>query len=290
VECRREVPAQGGGSITAIEIQRRYLHHAEAHADAPYMPPWTRVVCERWGDVLDRLADGPARVADRLDWGIKLAMYRDRAERRGFAWHTLAEWSALARERELTRLARRGVPSPIEALLGIEMEQQRTADPEPPEATPDQPGDRLDAFIVLRNELLEIDTRWGQLGPEGLFDALDRTGVLDHGVGVEGIEEAMEHPPDGSRAQVRGAAILRLAPHGDRYTAGWDHIFDHETGRRLDLSNPFADAELWRMPRPAPGTGQEPAPTDQLPPVDDRLWEGFSRIWARVRRGRARDV
>jgi len=284
VECRAGVPARRGGAITAIGIQRRYLHHAQRCLDAPFMPSWAREACERWGEILDRLEAGPDRVSRTLDWGIKLAMYRDRVERRGFEWSELAGWSAPMAALERARLARRRT-SDDDPLVP---ETQRPADAELwlKDATGGARA-RLKEFIALRHELLEIDTRWALLGPGGVFDALDRAGVLDCGAGVDGIEEAVDQPPSGSRARVRGMAIRRLARAGERYSAGWDHVFDQETGRRLDLSDPFVQTERWREPQPAPPPPPAPAvapPEEELTPPRgaEGLWESVSRALSRL--------
>ena len=54
----------------------------------------------------------------------------------------------------------------------------------------------LERFLSLRDEFYQIDTRFGQIGPRGIFTALDRRGVLDHKVAaVDGVEAAMREPP-----------------------------------------------------------------------------------------------
>jgi hypothetical protein len=77
------VELASGGTITALEIQRHYLRLARVHVAR--LPRWAGELCEVWQDTLDRLQRGTGAVADRLDWAIKLAMFRVRASRDGHA-------------------------------------------------------------------------------------------------------------------------------------------------------------------------------------------------------------
>lgn len=106
------------------------------------------------------------------------------------------------------------------------------------------------AVLRARDEFFEIETRFSQLGQKGIFVNLDRSGVLDHRVpGVDNFEHAMEQPPAGGRAQLRGRVVCRLFG-----TAGvhcdWERIVDAGQGKALDLSDPFSEDEDWKpMPR-----------------------------------------
>ena len=107
--------------------------------------------------------------------------------------------------------------------------------------------DQLQTFITLRQDLFAIDTRFGQLGDQGIFSALDRAGVLTHHVaGVDDIEGAMEQPPAGGRAEMRGRRIREVSGAGERYVCDWHGLWDYKGRRRLDLNDPFATAVEWR--------------------------------------------
>ena len=107
--------------------------------------------------------------------------------------------------------------------------------------------ERLPAFIALRHELFEIDTRFGQLGDTSIFAALDRAGVLAHRVpGVGDVEHAMEHPPAGGRAHLRGRYVRELSGAEERYTCDWHGVWDHAASRMIDLGDPFASAADWQ--------------------------------------------
>jgi hypothetical protein len=117
-------------------------------------------------------------------------------------------------------------------------------------------------LLKLRQELFEIDWRFGQIGEGSLFAQLDCTGVLDHRFpGVDNIEHAVGHPPDFGRAKLRGEVIRRVAHVRDRFSADWKGVFDLDSWVMLDLNDPFASEEHWRNispPRPLGGPLADP--------------------------------
>jgi hypothetical protein len=245
------------------------------------MPPWTETVCTAWDAILERLARGPDAVAMSLDWAIKRAIFRRHAERRGFSWSAIGVWSSVVEAIEDAR--RVAAPGALPRLCASQLRSDETmratvaaVSPRLDAACLDWNG--LDDFLALRGELFELDTRWGLLGPEGLFNALDAAGVLDHRVaGVDGIEAAVAQPPAMGRARVRGDAIRRLAAERHRYSAGWDGIWDHETPRRLDLSDPFCEAEVWSPPRTPAVPSRPPQQASYRLPFWERLHRAISR-------------
>jgi hypothetical protein len=104
----------------------------------------------------------------------------------------------------------------------------------------------LDSVLKVRQELLEIDTRFGELGGNGLFADLEKAGVLTHHIpGVEQIDNAMVHPPQIGRARLRGEVIRRLAGNGGSYRCDWQGVADLKGNRLLNLSDPFESNESW---------------------------------------------
>jgi hypothetical protein len=229
--CRASAEAIGGKSLSAVQIQRHYLEMAEAHRRERFMPPWVDEVCLQWRKMLDRLENGaPGSVASTLDWAIKLGLFLNRAEKRGFGfdcWH-----HALAGRRGKTA-------RPDEN----EQEDFRLAEGSP-DASPT-------VLARVYDELCEIDTRFGQLGVNGIFSALNKAGVLTHHMpGVDNIEHAMINPPILGRASLRGQCVKRFANQNTRYACGWSHIVDRERNVILDISNPFATEEKWQEAPP----------------------------------------
>jgi len=278
----------GGGEATSIEIQRRLLELAERNRGV--LPPWTEAICALWRITLDQLEGAPDSVATVLDWAIKRRLFHDRAERRGIPLERFAFLSSIV-QRLNVALAEIGVKSRgvrLSSLLAPEGPiPQEVARIGKDLATEKLNWDDLDRFLSLRDELYQIDTRFGQIGPRGIFTELDRRSVLDHKVaGIDGIETAMREPPPVGRAKLRGETIRRL--NGQRAAlCGWMSVTGPD-GRKLDLSDPFAAAEVWSDPPapPDPDGDQSDIPFDEPPEGIDRLRQIL--IGARGRHDRLR--
>jgi tetratricopeptide (TPR) repeat protein len=123
-------------------------------------------------------------------------------------------------------------------------------------------------------ELCEIDTRFGELGPRGLFHSLDRAGILDHALSELGsVEEAMTAPPPGGRAEVRGRAIRELQPDRGRYRCSWEFILDLEEHRLYDMSNSFGHSPGWRDIETSDSERSSDAQREQM--LSNRLHRGI---------------
>jgi len=113
--------------------------------------------------------------------------------------------------------------------------------------------------LALRSQLFEIDSRFGELDDEALFARLDRAGVLDHRVdGVDNIPHAVENPPAGGRAHLRGLCVRRFQAQRNECRCDWQGVWDFRQRRFLDLSDPFVAEEHW-----------SPIPEERRPPYED---------------------
>jgi hypothetical protein len=185
--------------------------------------------------MLDRIEKGaPASVATTLDWAIKFCLFNQRLAKRGMKW---------------AEPERNYVPPVF---------QEAAASENPFKGLPR-------AFQDSHQELCEIDTRFGLLGEDGLFAALDRSGVLSHRFpGVDNVEHALANPPALGRARCRGEFVQRHAAENSRYSASWTGVFDAAEQKMLDLSEPFPEAPQWKsMPRGAPDV---PGPASRAVP------------------------
>jgi proteasome accessory factor A len=225
--CRAKVRLANGDRLTAVGIQRHYLAEAEARARESFMPAWTKRVLPRWRETLDRLEQAPDELSRTLDWAIKLALFREHVRRRGMQWTLLRAWTSVLTRVEKGQDAGREKLTPTLLKKGY------------------RPRD-LDRVRALRDELFEIDTRFGQLGDRGVFTRLDRAGVLEHRLttGSE-IERAMRYPPADTRARLRGETIRKLGNANSRSRCGWEAFWDLDRKRALDLSHPFETRERW---------------------------------------------
>jgi proteasome accessory factor A len=248
VSCKRPLKMADGSHLTAIAIQRHYLEMAEAHLSASFMPAWAAEVCRRWRAVLDQLEDAPTAVDKTLDWGIKYALYADHARSLGIRWEEMPFWNdvLLQMAGALSALPDREKNVPLEiAVLTKRRIPKEFSFVEPILQSRGYQWNDLKTVLSSRQKFFEIDTRFGQLGPKGIFETLDLAGVLRHRVnGVDNIEHAMAEPPAVGRAHVRGQVIQRLATDHDA-RCDWQSVIDFSEGRALNLSDPFASEEIW---------------------------------------------
>ena len=247
--CRAAVPTNDGRRVSALDIQRVYLEHAESNLGAAFLPDWAERVCTAWREMLDRLEGAPATVAATLDWAIKYAIYTAHLHRRGTSWEAMLCWSEVIDE--IFRCARLGGvaerPVTLEKLIGPRGPMRLTAvGLSPLLREHGEAWDRLPHFQQVRRELFELDVRFGQIGMRGLFGRMDRAGLLAHKVeGVEPIDPAASVPPTEGRAHLRGEWIRHLASARKRAQCDWESVMDYERGRVLDLGDPFATEETW---------------------------------------------
>jgi proteasome accessory factor A len=253
-ECKAVVELANGKSSTAIKLQRHCLGKVKDYLRSGVAPPWAEKVCTEWGDTLDILEQGaPKSVATTLDWAIKYELYQHRARRRGIPWELLPTWN-----RVLARLhhALSGTEEYRDKSVSLDFVLGKTS-PIPGEVrrltswikNKGLTWEGFRAFLALRAELLEVDTRFGQLGEKGIFSSMDRAGVLQHrvpGIDSKSIEEAMVNPPASGRARIRGECVRRFSDSPSFYLCDWQGVYDLLSRRWLDLSDPFETKERWR--------------------------------------------
>lgn len=251
--CSVRAAGGNGNSISALEIQRHYLEQVESYYSAPFMPEWTEEVCVRWRSVLEALERAPTALASVLDWPIKLSLYKQRARHHGIDWDSIKTWSIAQKQLVVGKNPSQRLPRDLDDLVSV----LRTAGcgRTVVDAMAQQPRSRglslqelWESYLTLRAELCEIDLRFGQLGSEGVFDMMDRAGVLKHRiVSDEEIAAAIDTPPAAGRARVRGNQIRRLGRQQPSAVCDWTRILDSSRGRVLDLSDPFQDdAPQWK--------------------------------------------
>jgi proteasome accessory factor A len=249
-QCKAKAWGRHGRGLTAIEIQRCYLAMAEEQAAERYMPSWAGEVCRKWREILDELERGaPASVARTLDWAMKRALYGEYLRGRGSSWEEVAAWSHItgSLRHALQKTVYKDRLAPVRVVFGerspVKGEVERLG---PFLLEKGLQWDKVGDFVTLREELLESDWRFGQVGGDGVFEGLDRQGVLRHHIpGVERIEEALDVPPAGGRARLRGEEVRRLAGNEERFYCAWDLIEDFEDCKRLELSDPFSTEGCW---------------------------------------------
>ena len=197
-----------GKQITALEMQRRLLERARRLVVRGPINDWLPDCLRLWDEMLGRLQQGPAAVRRSLDWAIKWDLFRKHIERRGLSWEILQAWHPILERLEQV-IGDEDCPQHLsrQEWARIMVRERNRLDPEQTVAWED-----LELVLQLRQELFEIDTHFGELGPRGIFNGLDAQGLLDHDVpGVEDIRGAMTEPPSSGRAQLRGQVIKSMA-------------------------------------------------------------------------------
>lgn len=257
-DCRVIVQGYGGSRTSALAIQQSYLALAEANIEAAYMPAWAPEVCARWRQVLETLEAGPEAAVGLLDWPTKLAIFKHYVgAHSGFEWDRLGVWGAVAsgacralanKSGDEVRLRSRRIKSCLDRPSSAARELRelsRVLDAH------DYSWDEIDAFVALRNDLCELDVRYGQLYPKGIYVDLEEQGRLCDGL-VDGaeIEAAKRRAPGQGRARLRGDWIATLANREQRYYCDWSSIMSLD--EHLDLGDPFASDAVW-------------VPTERLP-------------------------
>ncbi|MGA3372081.1 MAG: proteasome accessory factor PafA2 family protein [Terracidiphilus sp.] len=248
VTCKKPLRMANGSYRSAISIQRHYLLHAESRLRDGFMPSWAPEVCRRWRAILDRLEYSPASVDKTLDWEIKRALYQNHARGLNIRWDALPILNRIIEELTAALAARKGPEQAMPLELAIAPGRRKlkeVAACEPLLRSRGLQWDDVRALLASRQKFFEIDTRFGQLGPQGIFQSLDQAGVLNHRVvEADSIEKAVTQPPATGRARLRGEVIQRLAASGNA-RGDWQCVIDYGKNQVLDLSNPFASQESW---------------------------------------------
>jgi len=246
--CKAETPLMSGEYATAIGIQRHYLQEARSHEGAAYMPDWTARFCDLWERVLDGLQTDVASMAEVLDWPLKLQMMEDYAEQQGCAWKDLPIYT-----RHLNRIGQEIARFEDSNITGRMRSVFTSLNPIPRASRKiarslNDEGlawDDLPAILDLRERLWELDTRFGQIGPRGIFSALDDAGFLQHSVcSAAMVEKAVLEPPMDTRAALRGAFVQRHGTTGrerSRFYCDWAGILcPSDDEQSFEMPDPFS--------------------------------------------------
>lgn len=251
--CKVKAKTKSGDELSACDIQRHYLELARDHLDAEWMPSWAPEAIEQWGAMLDRLEGAPDSVATCLDWGIKYRVFESHVEKRGFGREWLGHWTHLTDLLRRCNTAAPGAPEEADLVgcfVGAPRGRRRQIAGQLTRHLLSRGmgwGDLRD-YLKLRLELFALDFKFGRLGEKGLFNCLDRAGVLDHriaGVDDAQIDYAAANPPALGRAKLRGEAIRRLHKKDARNASSWTAVYDGTRGMALNLADPFTAEERW---------------------------------------------
>jgi hypothetical protein len=225
------------------------LNIVETYCNTSVLPEWAPQLCATWKRVLDLLENNDEGLASSLDWALKRRLFTEHIARHGMTWDGLGAWSkaldgfAIAADAELDDPLRID-ESLIESWRGERGKAgAAVAAASKVLAAHGLEWSGLARMNALRDELCELDMRFGELG-RGVFAELERGTFLKHRVTRDAdLIYAADHPPSATRAHARGKWIARLQPNSAEYKCGWDCIVNSR--QRLDLSDPLSADAKW---------------------------------------------
>lgn len=194
---------------TALQIQRQYLETVEQNLGSPLLPDWAVQVCSVWREVLDGLETPSDPLDTVVDWRFKRSLFDRHSGRDGY-------------DRDHVRNANQVIR--------------------------DSPHIKLVSFENLRVQLLELDQRYGELGERGIFESLDRDGLVDQQVcDPLLLRNARTNAPRHTRARARSLAVRQLSgTERSPIFCDWHTVVDQQGNRAIDLGNPFQTEIRWR--------------------------------------------
>lgn len=264
--CAAMFECKDGKLTSALKIQRFYLEMAEGLLDEPFMPEWAGEICRAWRQTLDALAENPSLLAGKLDWVLKKKLFDRQIDRHPtISGDDIPLWNSVATE--LDRCLRGRFDSDSRLTSQFVLRKARISGPvgrtiRKLTTELEQHGlawEQFDSFIKLRFALCEFDMRFSELGQRGIFESLDKAGVLDHRiVPDEECDRAIKRPPAHGRARIRGNCISRLAEENRQgYLCAWDRIVGPTES--LNLGDPFESEEHWHdVPGEVPAEERDP--------------------------------
>lgn len=106
------------------------------------------------------------------------------------------------------------------------------------------PGVETAGGLQIQHGLCELDTKFGRVGPKGIFQMLDARGCLQHRIDWK----ATPRESVATRAVLRGRQIADAYKSGRTNTvlADWDCLYDEANGQQMDLSDPFETCATWQ--------------------------------------------
>jgi hypothetical protein len=214
----RKLAREERGTMTvALGVQRACLKAAKS--SLRQLPEWASEACVVWKGVLDEIMAG--KMSSSLDWGIKKAIFARHAKSSGFGWDEVEAWNTQVVE-YLDNQDGFGCEDREDAIDGDDdgdgdlrgasasLPVLRLAMAARLAAISDS-WSRVNEFARLVSDLKVMDRKFGMLGDDGIFENMDKAGVLNHRVPGVSMPESLSEPPKGGRAEARGALIAGLA-------------------------------------------------------------------------------
>jgi len=235
------LPLQKGGDTTALAILDHYRTEVAQFLSQTDTPGWAQEMVALWGDITKTLQTNPF-CEHRVDWVNKLLILTRHLENNKLDWKEYSRWIfALASVRRIkasfpeidlirmTRSPDARLRIPRSALMVLESHFAKN----------DLRWDTFGKIWRISNQLCQRCLQYHVLNPGSVSQAYADSSIL---VSKEKITKALEEPPLGTRAVVRGEAI-RNEPSGGK--AGW--TFVEHGGKRLVINDVFGKDAVWQQ-------------------------------------------
>ena len=231
----KQLRLKKGGSMSGIEIQRKYLSRAkEYYADLPDGRLRHAQLFSLWEEILERLADKPHSLAESVDWIAKKSLL-DGAILPQSSWKKFFDWGSIF---HLAGLDATASATNTEELVDQTPGRRRSAVAKALKELgldPQQFAARRELYFTAS----KIDLRYHELGhSEGYQRQMEGEGLIQRLSLDEDIEAATREPPSDTRARVRGYYI-RLSSRPESIHANWNEIELTSPFRHISLSDPF---------------------------------------------------
>ena len=231
-------------------------HRHPAALSRPGRGPLPRLFMPLWAPTsaalasrLDRSMQAPRSCTD-AGLQMKLALFSSHALRSGIDWSRLAFWNSVHRPHAATVGPRgrwRGLPPSTGLVARNAHSRPRSA---AWNAAPQEKGldwDELSRMLALRDDFFQIDTRFGQLWPAGIFVTLDEAGARSprqrhrqhrtcHAQSAQqGPRQNSRRGHQAHRRRSSGRLVLLLGPH-----------LQPKTRQSSRSHQPLVESETWR--------------------------------------------
>ncbi len=236
-----------GARASAGEVQEAYIDCVAARPDV--LPPYADRIFALWRATLTQVREDPGALQNRLDWPLKESLYRAYVENVStFTWKQVCEfsdflsgiWSALQYHCPASSIA-------LDELL--DKERSPFANHmdffEPSLKARGLTWEQIRELLRLKAELFLLDTRFGELSSEGVVAQMEDDFRIEQMVPRSEMLHAVDHPPRGTRAELRGALVRELAKERRTCLATWTTVVDRARKRFVNLNDPFATNRGW---------------------------------------------
>ncbi len=238
----RPLRLASGGEASGLAIQEHYVKAAERYVRRG-AEPWMMEIVRLWRESWYALKQGSENLATRLDPYIKLRFFGQFLATQGMAWNDFNAWASIL---ALVDSHLPSEPLPASAWSDVlpRVPMELTAD------RMERHGlewNDLPRARALWRQMKMLDLRYHDIGTAGLFWQIARHTRCPELVPQEEIRRAMSHPPAGTRAAARGAAIRQVS--GDAAAkANWSEVIAPTVGR-MELNDPFKTEAAWLLPK-----------------------------------------